>query len=146
MIKQYINGYSNQKKRRSIHDRHLLQYPSSIPACVYPVQIRLRKNGKRPTSAIQSLYLSLIWRTCHLHFSLCNIPKLISLSLTKTLAYVVMMTRIPIKKCDSGREYILDVLKKLNHLFITIVFYYEIALKKCSCKYACSTKLTGDHC
>lgn len=143
MINKYLYGSNIQKKGRSVPDRHLLQCPSSIPACIYPVQIRFRKNGGLPASADQFLYLSLIWHTCHLHFSLCNIPKSISLSL-KTLAYIDTMTRIRIKKCDSGGEYFSNLPTQLIHIIISLVFYDEIAPKECNANFTRFRFFSGD--
>jgi len=95
-----LHGSGKQKKWRSIHDRLFLHYPSGIPACIYPVQIRFRQSGQLPTSAIQSVFLSLIWRSCQSHASLCSIPKLFVYSLKKILANTGFITSFILKKCE----------------------------------------------
>jgi len=145
MTKDKARRNDQQKKRRSIPDRHLLQYPSSNPACIYPVQIRFRLIGKHLASAKQSFNLSLIWHTCHSHLSLCNIPKFISMLLIITLAYQDAKTRSGMEKCDLIREYKLAMYEKLEHLLLYLVLFNEIALKQDCNDLNTTAQLQGNH-
>ena len=124
-----------QKKRRPIIGRRFTHYPSGNPACIYPVQIRFRQCGKLPTSANQSVFLSLIWHSCQSHYSMCSIPKLLFKTIEKILADMTSMTSIGIEKCDLDRGYLTNITERLKNL----INFHEAALKKCKNHFQCTS-------
>ena len=118
---------SRQKKRRPVRDRLFLHYPSGIPARIYPVQIRFRQCGQLPTSAIQSVFLSLIWQSSQSHGSLCSIPKQLSVSMGKILANITSITSFIIKKCELVGCKFYDINVKSKALVIKLINTHETA-------------------